>query len=174
MFTPSDPLTRLFHLLEGEHLGLAESCTGGRVSARITSVAGASEFFKGSVVAYSNEVKEALLKVPGALLERHGAVSEAVARAMARGACRALGASVGGAVTGIAGPGGGTPDKPVGTVFIAVIKGELEIVGKFLFTGDREEIQDAATRWVLDGITAVLLNEIPEDFERCVGFFSDL
>jgi nicotinamide-nucleotide amidase len=108
-------------LLErGLWIATAESCTGGTVAARLTSVAGASRYVRGGVVAYDNSAKTSLLGVSEDLLSRHGAVSEQVALAMAAGARRALGAEVAVATTGVAGPGGGTPDKPVGTIFIAV------------------------------------------------------
>lgn len=101
-------------------LGTAESCTGGLVAARLTSVPGASDCFRGGIVAYENEVKEQALGVPAALIGQHGAVSAEVAAAMARGARERLAVDVGVAVTGIAGPGGGTPEKPVGLVFVHV------------------------------------------------------
>jgi nicotinamide-nucleotide amidase len=104
----------------GLRAATAESCTGGTVAARLTSVPGASRAFVGGVVAYDNAVKEALLDVPAATLRAHGAVSEATVRAMAEGVLRRLGADVGVATTGVAGPGGGTPEKPVGTVWVAV------------------------------------------------------
>ena len=98
----------------GLTLATAESCTGGMVAARLTAVPGASDVFRGAVVAYANEVKELGLDVPESLLAEHGAVSAEVARAMAEGVRARLGADVGVAVTGVAGPDGGTPDKPVG------------------------------------------------------------
>ena len=104
----------------GLTLATAESCTGGLVAAALTSVPGASAVFLGAVVAYSNAVKIRLLGVPSELLAEKGAVNADVARAMARGACEALSASLGLAVTGIAGPAGGTPEKPVGRIHIAV------------------------------------------------------
>jgi nicotinamide-nucleotide amidase len=101
-------------------LALAESCTGGYIANRITNVPGASRVFLGGVVAYSNEVKRRFLGVRAKTLARRGAVSEAVAREMAEGARKKFGADFAMAVTGIAGPGGGTKSKPVGTVFIAL------------------------------------------------------
>ncbi len=104
----------------GVTIATAESCTGGLVGARLTSVPGSSDAYVGGVVAYSDAVKEGQLGVPRDLLERHGAVSAESAAAMAAGVRAALGADVGAAVTGVAGPGGGTPEKPVGLVFIHV------------------------------------------------------
>jgi nicotinamide-nucleotide amidase len=138
---------------EGVRLGAAESCTGGQISALITAVPGASTVFDGAVVSYDNRVKQALLGVPAALLAEHGAVSEAVARAMAEGAQRALGCPITVATTGIAGPGGGTPDKPVGTVHIALHDardpaGHTRHV-QLALRGNRTTIQRAAALWAL-------------------------
>jgi nicotinamide-nucleotide amidase len=104
----------------GETLAVAESCTGGGLGAALAAVPGASDVFRGGVIAYANAVKQELLGVPAALLDSHGAVSDPVALAMAEGARRVTGASWAIAVTGIAGPGGGTVEKPVGLVHIAV------------------------------------------------------
>ncbi|MEX0589406.1 MAG: nicotinamide-nucleotide amidohydrolase family protein, partial [Cyanobium sp.] len=104
----------------GETLAVAESCTGGGLGATLAAVPGASDVFQGGVIAYANGVKQALLGVPAALLERHGAVSDPVAVAMAEGARRVTGASWAIAVTGVAGPGGGSAEKPVGLVHIAI------------------------------------------------------
>ncbi len=104
----------------GLTLAVAESCTGGMVAARITDVAGSSAYFLGGAVAYANETKTKVLGIPAKILETHGAVSEEVARGMAAEVRRRLGATAGLGVTGIAGPGGGTPDKPVGTVHLAL------------------------------------------------------
>lgn len=119
----------------------AESCTGGLASAELTSVPGSSRAFLGGIVSYANDVKQALLGVPAALLAEHGAVSEPVAAAMAAGVRERLGTTFGLATTGIAGPGGGTEDKPVGTVFIALAGPESITVRKLFFSGDRERIR---------------------------------
>ncbi len=125
----------------GVTLALAESCTGGLIAGRITALAGSSSYFLGGVVAYSNQVKERLLRVPAPLLVEHGAVSEPVARAMAEGAREVLGSDLALAVTGIAGPAGGTDAKPVGTVFIAVADQRGCQVERFRFDGDREQVR---------------------------------
>ncbi len=119
-------------------LAIAESCTGGLVGHRLTNVPGSSAYFLGGILSYSNDAKEHLLGVPHATLLEHGAVSEAVARAMAQGARRALGADIGLAVTGIAGPGGGTPAKPVGLTWLALAAREVEIAEHHIWSGDRE------------------------------------
>ncbi len=102
-------------------MGTAESCTGGKIASLITSVAGSSEYFKGGVVAYCNEVKHGMLGVSEEDLKAYGAVSQPVVEQMARGAVRAFGCDCAVATSGIAGPGGGSPDKPVGTVWIAAV-----------------------------------------------------
>jgi nicotinamide-nucleotide amidase len=129
----------------GWTLATAESCTGGLVAARLTSVPGSSEVFCGSVVAYANEVKESSLGVPAAVLAQHGAVSAETAAAMAVGVREALGVDVAIADTGIAGPGGGTPEKPVGLVYLHVSTPEGEAGSEFSFPGDRESIRIRAT-----------------------------
>jgi nicotinamide-nucleotide amidase len=126
-------------------LATAESCTGGLVAARITSVPGASDVFRGAVVAYSNEVKEAALGVPAAVLREHGAVSAETAAAMAAGARARLGTDVGIGVTGIAGPGGGTPEKPVGLVYMHVTTPDASRGIEFSYPADRESIRRRAT-----------------------------
>jgi len=122
-------------------VAVAESCTGGLLASRITDVPGSSDYFDRGVVCYSNEAKVELLGVPRDLIEAHGAVSEPVARAMAAGIRDRAQASAGLGVTGIAGPGGGTPDKPVGTVAIAVVTPAGESVRTFNFVGPRDMVK---------------------------------
>ena len=107
--------------LHGWRLATAESCTGGLVGHWVTEIAGSSAYYRGGVVAYDNEIKEGLLGVPDTVLQRHGAVSAEAALHLAHGARRLLRSEVGLAVTGVAGPGGGTAAKPVGTVHVAVV-----------------------------------------------------
>jgi nicotinamide-nucleotide amidase len=140
----------------GLTLATAESCTGGMVAARLTDVAGASDVFRGAVVAYSNEAKSAQLGVPPDLLERHGAVSAEVAEAMARGALVALGADLAVSVTGVAGPGGGTPEKPVGLVVFGVAGARGETVERTTFSGDREAVRTKATAQALHALRRLL------------------
>jgi nicotinamide-nucleotide amidase len=129
----------------GVRLATAESCTGGLVASRLTSVPGSSEVFAGGFVSYSNEAKAEQLAVPDELLARHGAVSAEVARAMARGAIDSLDASASLAVTGIAGPGGGTPEKPVGLVYLHAIGPDGERGLELNIAGDREGVRSRAT-----------------------------
>ena len=130
-------------------LAVGESCTGGLLAARLTAIPGSSDVFMGGVVAYDNAIKRDLLSVPDAMLREHGAVSEPVARAMASGARRALGSDIGVGITGIAGPGGGSPDKPVGTVYIAVDRGGEARVWKRHYFGDRDEIRRRSAQTAL-------------------------
>ena len=131
-------------------IATAESCTGGLLGARITAIAGSSDVYVGGVVSYDNAVKTKLLGVRDVSLTEHGAVSEQVAREMAEGCARALGTQIGIGITGIAGPGGGTAEKPVGTVWIAVAGvGETRALGR-VYVGDREEIRLRATQSALD------------------------
>ena len=130
---------------QGLSLATAESCTGGLVAARLTDVPGASDVFVGSIVAYSDEVKIAQLGVPEAVLAEHGAVSAQVAAALAQGARARLGADVAVAVTGVAGPDGGTEDKPVGLVFLHAAGPAGELAGRLDFPGDRGTIRQRAT-----------------------------
>lgn len=140
----------------GETLGTAESCTGGLISAWLTSLPGSSAWFKGGVVSYANEVKSSLLGVPEELLAAHGAVSEAVAIAMAAGAIKALGVTHSLAVTGIAGPDGGTPEKPVGTVWLAWSVAGKTFAEHCLFAGNRSAIRAQAAAKALSGLLNTL------------------
>lgn len=121
----------------------AESCTGGLIGAAMTDMAGSSEFFLGSAVTYSNEAKMKLLGVREQTLADHGAVSEETASEMALGAAALFGADYSVAVTGIAGPGGETPTKPVGLVYIAVSDGSRVVVTKNNFEGGRQQVRDS-------------------------------
>ncbi len=153
-----DIVSRVARLLiaKGWSLGIAESCTGGLVSDCITNLSGSSTFFVGGVVAYSNEVKSALLGVPAELLASRGAVSAEVALAMAQGVRRLLRCDVGIATTGIAGPTGGTPQKPVGTVFIAACSPVGERVEHHRWSADRIGNKRLSAQAVL-GLLASLL-----------------
>jgi nicotinamide-nucleotide amidase len=140
----------------GLTLATAESCTGGMVGMRLTSVPGASDVYRGGIVAYANEVKERELGVPAELIERHGAVSAEVAAAMAEGARRRLGADVAVAVTGVAGPGGGSEEKPVGTVFLHVATADGGRGIDLTYPGDREPIRRRGTVAALHLVRRVL------------------
>jgi nicotinamide-nucleotide amidase len=133
----------------GLSLGAAESCTGGLVGGRLTDIPGSSDVFIGAVVCYADRLKTELLDVSAALIEAHGAVSEEVARAMAEGALRRLAVDLAVAVTGIAGPGGGTPDKPVGTVWLALASSERTEARRIIFLGSRREIRERAAQTAL-------------------------
>jgi nicotinamide-nucleotide amidase len=142
----------------GLTLATAESCTGGLVAARLTSVPGSSDVLVGGVVAYANGVKERELGVPADVLERYGAVSAETAEAMARGARERLGADVAVAVTGVAGPGGGTEQKPVGLVFVHVSGPDGEHARRTDFPGDREMVRGRATAAALHLVRKLLEN----------------
>jgi len=138
-------------------LAVAESCTGGLLAERITSIPGSSDYFLGGFLVYNDRTKIALAGVPGELLERHGAVSEPVACALAEGACRRTGATYALAVTGVAGPGGGSRTAPVGTVYIAVAGPEGVEARCFRFLGDRERVRGFAAQTALDALRRRLL-----------------
>lgn len=142
----------------GSTLAVAESCTGGLIASRITDVPGASRYFLAGYVTYSNEAKTDVLGVPGELIETHGAVSAEVAEAMARGARTRSGADYAAAVTGIAGPGGGTPDKPVGLVFMAVADAQGCAVEQSLWPGSREQFKQRVSQMTLDLIRRRLIS----------------
>jgi len=136
---------------------VAESCTGGMIGATLTSVAGASAWFKGGVIAYSNEVKRMLLGVPEETLVRFGAVSAETVKSMAVGAAAAVDADIAVSVSGIAGPDGGSSEKPVGLVYIGLFCKGQSVAYRHMFTGDREAIRSAAVgaalQHLVDGFT---------------------
>ena len=138
-------------------LAVAESCSGGLLASRLTDVPGSSEYVQCGVVCYSNRSKIDLVGVPAALIVEHGAVSEAVARVMAHGIRARAGANVGIGITGIAGPGGGTPEKPVGTVVIAVVTDHDACVRTFQFIGGRDQVKYQATQAAMNMLRLMLL-----------------
>ena len=142
----------------GRTVAVAESCTGGLMAARLTERGGSSEYMLGGVVAYSNAAKIALADVPAELIERHGAVSPEVAAALADGARARFGADVGIGITGIAGPGGGTEEKPVGTVCLSVAGAGVERWDRtVLLPGDRQTIRERTTTVTMHGLRRLLL-----------------
>ncbi|MBS1886894.1 MAG: competence/damage-inducible protein A [Actinobacteria bacterium] len=150
-------------LLRGHRLGLAESCSAGLLAARITDVPGASDYFAGSAVTYSYEAKEELLGVPKALLEEKGAVSPEVAAAMAQGALERFGADVAVAITGIAGPGGGTAEKPVGYVcFDARLADGTGIAVDRVIPGDRTDIRERSALVAMHLLRRLLGGEVSD------------
>ena len=137
----------------GWRLAVAESCTGGWIAKTCTDVSGASNWFDRGLVTYSNQSKQDLLGVKAETLVRQGAVSEAVVREMAEGACRHAGVQLAVAVSGIAGPGGGTPAKPVGTVWIGWAGADMTTRSQgYLFDGDRDGIRRQAVAAALQGL----------------------
>ncbi len=145
-------------------IATAESCTGGLLAARLTELPGSSDYVRGAIVAYSNDVKAAAAGVPAELIERHGAVSQEVAEALARGAIERVGADVGVGITGVAGPGGGTPEKPVGLVWLSVALaggggGPALLTRSVNLPGGRADIRDRATTVALHLVRRALLGE---------------
>ncbi len=153
MVTPTEQLAAVLQE-RGWMLATAESCTGGMIAAACTELAGSSNWFERGFVTYSNEAKTELLGVEAALIEANGAVSEVVARAMAFGAVRHSRARVGVAVTGIAGPTGGSADKPVGTVWFGYMVDGLLGSETMRFDGDRAAVRAATVRHALAGLLA--------------------
>lgn len=152
-------LEEFLKLLRSRHftVGFAESCTGGLLSATLTALPGVSDVFMGSVVSYANEVKTDLLNVTASALTAEGAVSETVARQMAQGARKQLKVDMAVAITGIAGPTGGSPDKPVGTVCFAVSgPGNAMSSVRTHFSGNRVEVQQAAVRFAIAEMISAL------------------
>jgi nicotinamide-nucleotide amidase len=148
----------LYYLeLKQETLAVAESCTGGLLSQRITSISGSSRSFLGGAVVYSNELKTDFAGVPPELIAEHGAVSAEVAESLARGIRQRVGSSMGVGITGIAGPGGGTEEKPVGLVYIGVSYGKKTESLECHFRGDRDRIRQWASQQALDLIRRRLM-----------------
>ncbi|MBI4307642.1 MAG: CinA family protein [Chloroflexi bacterium] len=155
---------KIGHLLAGARLTLAvaESCTGGLLAHRVTRVPGSSAYFRGGVVAYHNDVKQDLLRVPEKVLREEGAVSRSTALAMAQGVRDLLGASIGLACTGIAGPGGGTATKPVGLTYVALSTHDgLEACEEHRWSGTRQENQESAAEATLRLLYACLAERRP-------------
>lgn len=156
-------------LLGGRRMVTAESCTAGLLAARLTDRPGSSAYVAGGVVAYANDAKIALLGVPAELIERHGAVSAEVAEAMAAGALQRFGADTAVAITGVAGPGGGTPDKPVGTVWFCAMRDEAAdgTGGRHLtrcvrVPGERTDVRDRSTTVAMHLLRRLLADPAPE------------
>lgn len=144
-------------------LATAESCTGGNIAHQITSIPGSSDYFVGSVVCYSNEVKAHLLGVSEDDLARHGAVSEPVVRQMSIGACRVMGTDCAIATSGIAGPGGGSEQKPVGTVWMSARCGERLVTSVKQYPGDRSRVIERATTDAQLLLINLIRNQLPQD-----------
>lgn len=163
-----DPITRQAEMLGAQLLRLkaqvstAESCSGGGIAEAITRIAGSSSWFEAGYVTYSNAQKSAQLGVPEELFPRVGAVSREVVEAMARGAQSRSGARFAVAVSGIAGPGGGSVEKPVGTVWLAWADGERRFAERCLFTGDRESVRRQTVQRALDGLLRLTAGENPQ------------
>lgn len=138
-------------------LAVAESCTGGLISQRLTNIPGSSEYFLGGIVSYANSLKTRYLGVAEKQLETYGAVSRETAETMAAGVLRQSGADIGLSITGIAGPGGGSEEKPVGTVYIGIATPGGNWVSKFLFDGDRQQIRELSAQTALDLVRKYLL-----------------
>jgi nicotinamide-nucleotide amidase len=162
-----DPITRQAEMLGAQLLLLkaqvstAESCTGGGIAEAITRIAGSSAWFEAGYVTYSNTQKSAQLGVPEELFPRVGAVSREVVEAMARGAQSRSGARFAVAVSGIAGPGGGSAEKPVGTVWLAWADGDQRFAERCQFSGDRESVRRQTVQRALDGLLRLTAGENP-------------
>ncbi len=152
-----EEIVGLFLQMRGATLAVAESCTGGMLGQRISSVSGSSRHFLGGAIVYANDMKNLFANVPPMLIEAHGAVSREVAQAMADGIRDECRASIGVGITGIAGPTGGTPEKPVGLVYVAVSDGKKTEVVERQFPGDRERIRVYATQQALDLVRRFLM-----------------
>ena len=143
---------------KGVFITTAESCTGGLIASSIVSISGSSNIFKSSLITYSNEMKSKLLNIDSKIIQINGAVSEIVATQMAENVLDVLGADVSIAVTGIAGPGGGSKEKPVGLVWIAIGNKDFTITEKFLFTGNRLDVRQKTTLEAMKLANSVIIN----------------
>lgn len=152
-----EEIVGLYLQMRGLKLAVAESCTGGMVAERITSVAGSSRYFLGGAVAYSDELKTLFADVPPLMIEAHGAVSKEVALALAENIRDICNADIGVGITGIAGPGGGTEEKPVGLVYIAISNGQKNEVVERRFPGDRERVRRWASQQALDLVRRIMM-----------------
>ena len=152
-----EEIVGLFLQMRGATLAVAESCTGGMLGQRISSVSGSSRHFLGGAIVYANDMKNLFANVPPMLIQAHGAVSREVAHAMADGIRDECRASIGVGITGIAGPTGGTPEKPIGLVYVAVSDGKKTEVVERQFPGDRERIRIYATQQALDLVRRFLM-----------------
>ncbi|MBQ7014980.1 MAG: CinA family protein [Clostridia bacterium] len=152
----------LVSLLRNKKLKIAcaEPCTGGLLAKKITDISGSSEIFELGVVAYANRIKTKILGVPAKLLEEKGAVCAEVAAFMAKGVCALSESDIGTGITGIAGPGGGTPEKPVGLVYVAVYMKSTDkvYVGELHLNGDRSEIRNATAEKVISKVIELVRN----------------
>ena len=151
-------LGRALHV-RGWHLSVGESCTGGWIAKVLTDVAGSSQWFDGGVVAYSNAAKTELLGVPSETLAMHGAVSEETVRAMADGARRRFAVDLAVAVSGIAGPGGGSEDKPVGTVHFAWAAPDRVVAARRIFVGSRESVRRQTVALALERLVDLVSDD---------------
>ncbi len=151
-------ITRLATLTCSKQLRIctAESCTGGLIAKSFTDLAGSSDWFECGFVTYSNQSKTEMIGVPESVIAEYGAVSEAVVNAMASGALRNSAADISIAVTGVAGPAGGSDDKPVGTVWIGVASSHQQMAIKYQFDGDREAIREATMRQAIEDVLRVI------------------
>jgi len=151
-------ITRLATLACSNQLRIctAESCTGGLIAKSFTDLAGSSDWFECGFVTYSNQSKTEMIGVPESVIAEYGAVSEAVVNAMASGALRNSAADISIAVTGVAGPAGGSEDKPVGTVWIGVASSQQQVAIKYRFDGDREAIREAAMRQAIEDVLRII------------------
>ena len=151
-------ITRLATLASEKQLKIctAESCTGGLIAKSFTDIAGSSDWFECGFVTYSNQSKIEMIGVPESVIAEYGAVSEAVVNAMASGALRNSAADISIAVTGVAGPAGGSDDKPVGTVWIGVASSHQQMAIKYRFDGDREAIREASMRQAIEDVLRII------------------